>query len=110
MLMGRLDKKDKVVLVLMRAEVAGTALADRPQEIVLPALQMKNASFDDALAYFRAYRKDVDMQILSQATNAGSVTISLRNIPVCEALRLIAKQTGTTMEIDGNAITFSNPE
>jgi hypothetical protein len=110
MLMGRLDREDRVVFVLMRPEVTGIALVDRLQKMVMPVLQMEDASFDDALAYFRAYLEDVDMQILSQATKVGSVTISLRKIPVYEALRLIAKQSGTTMEVDGNTITFSKPE
>lgn len=81
---------------------AATGGADHP--ITLPNVEFKDATIDEALRFIRIKSRDLDpaqkgVNIIKKPGGAegAKITISLRNVPVNEALRYIASLASYTL-------------
>ena len=83
--------------------------------ILLPVLDFREASLEDALEFIRQQSRKLDpagvgAQILIKGSpRPAPLTLSLRNIPVSEALRYVAELSNLRLSTDGQVFILSAP-
>lgn len=101
-----------ILLLPKGSATAGHAQTTVPQagsSIIFPNISFTDATLDEALHYIRIKSRDIDpskngvniVQKPDAATDA-KITLSLRNVPVNEALRYLAELTGNKLTTEGN--------
>ena len=93
-----------VVLAPPSKTVSTAAASGADHPITLPNVEFKDATIDEALQFIRLKSRDLDpakkgVNIIKKPGGAegAKITISLRNVPVNEALRYIASLAGHTL-------------
>ncbi len=90
-----------------------SAAATSADKIVLPSVEFRDATLAEAITFIRIKSRDLDpdkkgINILLKG-NGGSakITLSLKNVPVSEALRYCAELAGQKLSTDGNTFLVS---
>jgi hypothetical protein len=104
-------------LARQRGEPAG-ALRRKLDQIILPELSLSNAAAADAVRHLRdeSRRLDPDKEGINVVwqvppdTPVARVTLSLRNVPLGEALRYVAQIAGLRWRVEPYAVVFALPE
>ncbi len=104
-------------LAKQRGEPA-TMLRRKLEQIILPEINLRDAVAADAVMHLRDESRRLDpakegVNIVWQLppdAKANRVTLSLRSVPVGEALRYVAQMAGVRYRIETHAVVFSPPE
>lgn len=103
-----------VVLAPPSKTVSTTANGGPDHPITLPNVEFKDATIDEALQFIRLKSRDLDpaekgVNIIKKPGGAegAKITISLRNVPVNEALRYIASLAGHTLTNEGGTFILT---
>ncbi len=94
-----------------KAVLPATDLTKRAAGIILPSVEFREASVEEALEFFRVKARDLDpakqgVNILLKAgdpAKAVELTLSLKNVPLTEALRYVAELANLELQADDNA-------
>jgi beta-lactamase regulating signal transducer with metallopeptidase domain len=92
----------------------GGAAFEKAATIILPKIELQEATLTDTITFLRQKAKDLDADkqgvnlILEPATadREPRISLSLTNIPLSEALRYVAQLAGCEIVADDNAITL----
>lgn len=105
----------KVVVVLamlglatgVQAETSKDAIAKKLEQRV--TLQFQEATVSDAVAFLRAKAADLNIVLLMspEQAKAARVTLSLKDVPMRDALRYIAELVGVGMRIEDHSVVLS---
>lgn len=98
---------------------AQSAIEKKLDAIVIPVLEFKDTSIEEAVDFMRQKSKELDKSTEDQAKKgvnfmlraprgfqAGRVTLNLKNVTLRKALENIAEATGTRFQVDSFAVTF----
>lgn len=81
---------------------------DAASPIVLPQIEFRDATLEEAIAFIRIKSRDVDAAgkgvniLVKPGAAAAKISLSLKQVPVNEALRYVAELTGHTLTVEGN--------
>jgi hypothetical protein len=111
---GTLQGKDaKLTLPEAKTpEIQKTAAEKLAETIIIPEIILNDATLDDSLEFLRIRGKQLDVQkqgvniIVFHSDNSrnAKLTLSLRNVTMCEALKYIATLSGMEIEADDHTI------
>jgi hypothetical protein len=98
-----------VVLAPAGSSAVVAALKTQVHPIILPQVEFREATMDEAIAFIRIKSRDVDpaqkgVNILRKPGGGADtkITLSLKQVPVNEALRYIAELAGHTLTLEGS--------
>jgi hypothetical protein len=102
------------VLVAPKATPAPRpANAEAASPIILPQVEFRDATLDEAIAFIRAKSRDVDpdkkgVNILRKPGGTDAkLSLSLKQVPVNEALRYIAQLANHQLTVEGNTFILT---
>ncbi|MGB3119967.1 MAG: M56 family metallopeptidase [Verrucomicrobiales bacterium] len=105
-----IDKKGQPIL-------SATSLQDKLKSIILPSVEFHDVTIDNALNFFRAKIKSIhavdnedlnNINIVNKAANSNAmISLSLKNIPLGEALLEIAKLGNLQLSIVDEIVVLS---
>lgn len=84
------------------------ANTDAASPIILPQVEFRDATLDEAITFIRIKSRDVDTAgkgvniLVKPGGVAGTISLSLKQVPVNEALRYVAELTGHKLTVEGN--------
>lgn len=88
----------------------------KANEIIIPNLEFREATLDEAIAFLRVKAKELDPDktginiVVKPGGNSDArITISLTNIPLIEALHYVAELAGLRMKAEKNAVVLGPP-
>ncbi len=93
--------------VAIGAMMPARALAQNPQDQVIPSLDLQQADIRDAL---KILFKDVGVSYTVAPDVQGSVTVSLHNVPFETALQNVLKQVDATYRVEGGVFNVVKRE
>ena len=91
-----------------------TAASKAAQAIIIPSLQFREASVEEAVEFLRLKARDLDpakqgVNIVlkpGSSTKAAKLTLDLRNIPLMEALKYVASLADLEIKVGESAISL----
>ena len=102
------------VLVAPKATTAPRpANAEAASPIILPQVEFRDATLDEAIAFIRAKSRDVDPDkkgvniLVKPGGKDAKLSLSLKQVPVNEALRYIAELANHQLTLEGNAFILT---
>ena len=89
--------------------------AQKASQIILPKIEFKEASLDDAVGFIRRRAAELDLEkkgfnvVVNEAQGAPArtVTLSLSEVSALEALRLVAELSGVAIEVRPDVIVLT---
>lgn len=85
-----------------------SANTESASPIVLPQVEFREATLDEAISFIRIKSRDVDAAgkgvniLVKPGGVAATISLSLKQVPVNEALRYVAELTGHKLTVEGN--------
>lgn len=95
------------------------AIPSRPEmlskSLIIPQLEFRDATIEECVAFLRSKAKDLDPEKLGvnlvihapPSTAATKISLSLKNVPLGEALKYVSNLAGLTMKTDTTAIVLA---
>jgi type II secretory pathway component HofQ len=90
-----------------------TVKAEAASPILLPQIEFREATLDEAIAFIRAKSREVDpdkkgVNILRKPGGKDAkLSLSLKQVPVNEALRYLAELSGHQLTVEGSVFILS---
>lgn len=89
------------------------------QNIILPQVQFRGATLEEAIEFFRMKSRTLDtsepevskrgVNIVLKDSFAGTITLDLKDVPLIEALKYTASLAGLDYQIDHKAVILQKP-
>jgi beta-lactamase regulating signal transducer with metallopeptidase domain len=85
-------------------------------DIILPTVEFRDAKLEEALEFIRVKSRDLDPAkqgvniLVKGAGNTASITMSLKNVLVAEALRYVAELSGLRLTVEKDTFVISPAE
>lgn len=102
---------------------AQAALEKKLDAIVIPVLEFKDTSIEEAVDFLRTKSKELDKSTADEAKKGlnfmvrvprgfqvGRVTLNLKNVSLRKAIENVAEASGTQFKVDSFAVTFDPKE
>jgi len=96
------------------AQNGGSQLAKQLESLILPKVELKDASFSTALEYLKQRAADQKVavsfvsQIPKETMDATSVSLNLRDAPFTESLRYICQMAGAIFVVEKYAVVIKS--
>jgi len=81
--------------------------------IILPQVEFRDATLDEAIAFIRAKSRDIDPNkkgvniLVKPGGKDAKLSLSLKQVPVNEALRYIAELANHQLTLEGNTFILT---
>ncbi len=92
---------------------SGSPAWDKASRLIIPRVEFSGATVKEAIEFFRIKARDADPQkkgvnlLLTPEAPAATITLSLKDVPLSEALRYVAELAGLEIRTDKSSIVLA---